>query len=558
MLSANTIGPGTVVVCARAGTEYGLSLLWTLVFATGLSYTLQECSARLTIVSGKSLGQCLQIQFDESCKIYGCPWICWLVGVSVFVGNLLYECNNFAGGVMAVMALPPASSSTLWMKDWIVIWSSLVYGMLIVLILSLSNTKSIGIMLGLATITMALLFLILVTTMGVPWIDLCKGLLPSIPSQQSQTAADPSAIALSLVGTTLIGFNIFLTGAMATGRSLSSTRRGIAISHSATFLVSALILLSANGSVQHSNNSSMLESNDFTVSHLSDAIKKHFGDWACFVFAFGFIAAALSSMLTVPLGAAITAESVWVQPLSMSRYAEQASVRSQSAGQSTPASDHPRLGPSLGPVMGPSLTGESKSTGDFSVGPSQSCNSSSRTLSHNSIARSHSHCSTIHTASRQSNRKSLPGVVYWGIICIIVLAAATVAVAGVPRSSVILVAQVFNGLLLPFFAICLVVCVNDSRFMASQPQALHANLSLLGSVAVTLFLAANLLLHQCLNILMKAFPSLGDRQPLHNHIQVIASAAVALVIIVALCVCSSVRQQLNESLRRWRIWRSTS
>ena len=42
MLAACTVGPGTVVTCARAGSEYGLSLIWVLVFATVLAYTLLE------------------------------------------------------------------------------------------------------------------------------------------------------------------------------------------------------------------------------------------------------------------------------------------------------------------------------------------------------------------------------------------------------------------------------------------------------------------------------------------------------------------------------------
>lgn len=41
MLAACTVGPGTVVTCARAGAEYGLNLIWALIFASFLAYTLQ-------------------------------------------------------------------------------------------------------------------------------------------------------------------------------------------------------------------------------------------------------------------------------------------------------------------------------------------------------------------------------------------------------------------------------------------------------------------------------------------------------------------------------------
>ena len=42
MLAACTVGPGTVVTCARAGAEFELSLIYVLIFASVLAYTLQE------------------------------------------------------------------------------------------------------------------------------------------------------------------------------------------------------------------------------------------------------------------------------------------------------------------------------------------------------------------------------------------------------------------------------------------------------------------------------------------------------------------------------------
>ena len=33
MLAASTIGPGTIIVCSKAGADYGLDLLWALLLA---------------------------------------------------------------------------------------------------------------------------------------------------------------------------------------------------------------------------------------------------------------------------------------------------------------------------------------------------------------------------------------------------------------------------------------------------------------------------------------------------------------------------------------------
>lgn len=65
MLAACTVGPGTVVTCARAGAEDNLVLMWCLVAASAVAYILQEESGRLTMVSGTSFGHALRVKFAK-------------------------------------------------------------------------------------------------------------------------------------------------------------------------------------------------------------------------------------------------------------------------------------------------------------------------------------------------------------------------------------------------------------------------------------------------------------------------------------------------------------
>ena len=58
----------------------------------------QEGSARLTINSGLSLGQCLRRKYEGTPALCGAAWVCWLVAACVIIGNTFYECNDFAGG----------------------------------------------------------------------------------------------------------------------------------------------------------------------------------------------------------------------------------------------------------------------------------------------------------------------------------------------------------------------------------------------------------------------------------------------------------------------------
>ena len=76
-----------VVTCARAGAAYKLHLIWPLIIASIFAYVTLEGTARLTIVSGKSLGECLQLKYSNGRKIWNVGVFCWVVVAAVFTGN---------------------------------------------------------------------------------------------------------------------------------------------------------------------------------------------------------------------------------------------------------------------------------------------------------------------------------------------------------------------------------------------------------------------------------------------------------------------------------------
>merc|ERR1719369_2120201 len=144
--------------------------------------------------------------------------------------------------------------------------------------------------------------------MTIPLNELGWGFLPNIPDKK-EGAAEPTDIIISLVGTTSIGFNLFLGGAMAKGKKLVSAQRGIAFSTVSALMVSVLIMIVGAG---YNNQGA---SGQFSITQLGGFIEQFVGQTGVVVFAIGFIAAALSSMLTVPLGAALTADSVFSEEI---------------------------------------------------------------------------------------------------------------------------------------------------------------------------------------------------------------------------------------------------
>jgi hypothetical protein len=108
-----------------------------------------------------------------------------------------------------------------------------------------------------------------------------------------------------------------------------------------------------------------------------------------------------------------------------------------------------------------------------------------------------------------------------------------------PRVEIILIAQVFNGCLLPFFAICLLTCLNDPQFMNSSPQKGWANIFLLFSVTITIFLASNV-------IIQKLFGHLVDGV----YIKFGIAGGIASITMAILCCVTSLGKDLMRSWKK--------
>jgi Mn2+/Fe2+ NRAMP family transporter len=518
MLAACTVGPGTVVTCARAGAEYGYNLIWTLIFASVLAYTLQEGTARLTIVSGKSLGQCLRVKYRHGPKIYGTAVICWLVAISVFIGNTLYECNNWAGGIDAVFAIPDQYWPYITDEGWNGVgWRvgfCILYGVVVLLLLYWDKVDLLGMLLGFVMMSMVALFLVVVCYMTIPLNKLGWGFLPNIPDKK-EGAAEPTDIILSLVGTTSIGFNLFLGGSMAKGRKLGTAQRGIAFSTISALEVSVLILIVGAGTFSDADSGTR----EFSVDKLADLIQSVINVVGVYIFAFGFIAAALSSMLAVPLGAALTADSVFCQ-------CEE--EKENGGGAENPAFAELK---DIEAQQGAS-SGETKEKSEPIETPASPTKLVTKQEQDNVEA-------TI-TTEDQPVLKTLPRSIYLAIMTVMVVIAVTVIACNVPRVHVILVAQVFNGCLLPFFAICLLMCLNDDQFMNKSPQKGWANIFLFVSVTITVFLTSNVLIQKILGSLIPVTYKL------------IISLCVAIVAMGSLSFFTSLGRDLVRSFASWR------
>ena len=108
VISAAFIGPGTITTASRAGAEFGFSLLWALVFSTIACLVLQEAVARITIYSGRSLGEAIYIRYKKSSSQ---TVILVLIIGAIILGSAAYETGNILGAVAGLQFLIPWNNS---------------------------------------------------------------------------------------------------------------------------------------------------------------------------------------------------------------------------------------------------------------------------------------------------------------------------------------------------------------------------------------------------------------------------------------------------------------
>ncbi len=205
VIAAAFIGPGTVTTAASAGSDFGLALAWALLFSVVACLVLQEASGRITVVTGKELGEAIRARFGG--------WVAGLVAFGIVLGCAAYEAGNLLGGVAGLRLLTDVSPGVL----------TLIAGIGAALLLATGNTRWIARILGALVAFMGIAFVITAIRLGPDMLQLVDGLfIPRIP-------AGSTVLVLGLVGTTVVPYNLFLGSALARDCDLTEMRWGLGV-----------------------------------------------------------------------------------------------------------------------------------------------------------------------------------------------------------------------------------------------------------------------------------------------------------------------------------------
>lgn len=281
VLSAAFIGPGTVTTCSQAGAGYRLQLLWALTFSTIAAIILQETAARMTIASGKNLGQIIGLKYGGE-RGRG---IKWTLFIAVAFGCAAYQTGNLLGAISgALLVIPGVSREVL----------TLILAIGCAALLWINNFAILSRALGIMVAVMGLAFMYVAVQVPAGVGEWAQNLVwPSIPTGSS-------LLIIGLIGTTIVPYNLFLGSSIGQDQSLTEMRWGIAIAVGIGGLISIAILAAG-----------ILVTGTYSYEALSAALNGKLGGAGVVLFGLGLFAAGFSSAITAPLAAAVTAQSMF-------------------------------------------------------------------------------------------------------------------------------------------------------------------------------------------------------------------------------------------------------
>lgn len=283
-IAAAFIGPGTVTAAASAGASAGTALLWAILFSGVATFTLQEFAGRLAVTTGEDLASVLRTRYPIGFARIASVL---LVGGAILLGCAAYEAGNILGaaaGAMLALDLP---------REAVTVIVALAAGTLLIA----GSPQFIARLMAGFVALMGAGFLLVAVSLAPSIGELLTGLVP-----KPGFADDPTSLlaVLALVGTTVVPYNLFLGAALARGQGLDDMRFGLAVSVGIGVLITAAILVVGTAL-----------DGAFSFDALGTVLAAEVGVWARTGAGIGLLAAGISSAVTAPLAAALTARGLF-------------------------------------------------------------------------------------------------------------------------------------------------------------------------------------------------------------------------------------------------------
>jgi Mn2+/Fe2+ NRAMP family transporter len=276
------LGTGSVTAMAKAGADYGMTLLWALVASCLCTYFMINLYGRYTLVTGETALQAFKKHIHPAVGMY------FIVALTLGV----------AGSVMGVMGIV-ADICFEWSKTMVEggiapIWFAATFSALVFFIFWNGKTHFFERALAVIVALMSACFLINFFIMMPPPVDIIKGLIPAIPEVDPNAKKGSLLVIASMVGTTVFSglFIIRTTLVKEAGWTLKdekTQRNDALVSVTLMFVISAAIMAAAAGTL-HVAGIKLTQ-----ASQMISLLEPLAGSLATSIFAIGIISAGVSS-----------------------------------------------------------------------------------------------------------------------------------------------------------------------------------------------------------------------------------------------------------------------
>lgn len=279
IIAAAFIGPGTVTTAAKAGATLQMGLLWALLFSILATIVLQEAAARITIASGKNLGEILAAKYGAN----GRSRLRLLLFLAVAFGCAAYQAGNMLGALGGIALF----------ADWPQWLMTLLLALICGAFLWSGNYQRIANLLGMVVALMGLAFMLAAFRSDLPSGAWDRALIPEVTNANA-------LLIIGLIGTTIVPYNLFLGSGISKGQAMNDMRWGLFFAVLIGGMISVAIMV-VGTQVQGA----------FSFEAISAAMSNKMGKHGAVIFGIGLFAAGMSSSITSPLAAAVTAQSLF-------------------------------------------------------------------------------------------------------------------------------------------------------------------------------------------------------------------------------------------------------
>lgn len=283
-----TIGTGSVTAMAKAGSEFGMQLLWVLVLSVLFAWILMEAYGRYAVVTGETAIHSFRKKIRHG-KI---------LAIIIIVGIVVGQWNSLTGilglSANAIYELvhlffPATASENYWVVLGIAVFLIVVlYGLLLV-----GNYSFFEKILIVFVTFMGVSFLISMFIVFPDTSEIASGLKPSIPHVPGGKLMVAAFVGTTMAAPTFVVRPLLMKGKGWGKENTKEQSKDALFSAILMFVISASIMITATGALFHEGK--IIEK----VLDMVYTLEPVAGKFAVAIFMFGTLSAGLSSIFPI-------------------------------------------------------------------------------------------------------------------------------------------------------------------------------------------------------------------------------------------------------------------